>query len=237
MNIKYSTNYISNKYGVGTLFASESWGAYVILGQLPESRYAVRFIETGYITIAGSANIKKGAVKDYWMPHVYKVGYLSKGKYRASYKSKATRAYELWVGILERLYSGKYPTYKNIKLETRWANFQYFCEDIQKVEGFDLWRKHQGSYQIDKDLSGLGIYSIQGCKFISKSSNISDANVRTKTNTKVYTVINEKGLQFEVVGIRQFCREHSLNAANFHKVLKGKKSVCKGFRLIGGSRV
>lgn len=218
----------SKKYPNGKLFHT-NYGALRILGQRPGSRYVVEFISTGFRTIVGSAHIKNGSVKDYYLPTVYGKGFLGVGKHKASHKAKATREYELWVGILERVYSERYPSYKDIEICEDWHNFQLFCEDLPKIEGYEMWKR--GIFQIDKDLKGLKEYSLRGCMFVSKSSNVGEMNGRTKSNTKEYKVISPKGEVFSVFGINEFARTHSLNVANFHKMLTGQASVCLGWKL------
>ena len=47
--------------------------------------------------------------------------------------------------MLQRCYDKKYqeiqPTYKGITVNSRWHNFQVFCEDIQYLEGYQDWKK------------------------------------------------------------------------------------------------
>lgn len=230
--MKYKTEYVSQKYPVGKMFASECYGPFKILGQLPASRYAIQFLNTGFITEAISTHIKTGNVKDYYMPQVYGVGYLGKGKHLASYLGKATKEYQLWVGMLERCYSDRYEQaglYVGTTVDKRWHCFQDFCEDIIHLDGYAQWKT--GHYQIDKDKSGKNIYSKDTCVFISQKDNVSEMNVRTKSNSKVYQVVAPSGKIHEVYSIRQFCRTYSLNPANFHKMLTGKATVCNGWKL------
>lgn len=218
----------SKKYPNGKIFHTD-YGALRIIGQRPKSRYVVEFLSTGFRTVAISAHIKSGTVKDYYLPTVYGKGFLGVGKHPASHKGKATREYELWVGILERVYSGKYPTYSDIKVCDDWHNFQLFCGDIMQIEGYDMWKRR--IFQLDKDLSGLKEYSPQGCRFISRKDNVGEMNKRTKSNTREYSVISPSGELFKVFGVREFARTYSLDVANFHKMLTGKAASCLGWKL------
>ena len=228
--MKYKTEYVSRKYPVGKVFKTAENGELEILGQYPNSRYAVRFIDTGYVTSAGSAHIKAGNVKDHFRPVVYGVGYLGIGKQLASLNGKATREYELWSGILERLYSGKYPTYANISISESWKCFQRFADSLPNIPGYEKWKT--GHAQLDKDLSGLCEYSTEGCAFISKTDNVGDANKRTKGNTIGHKLLSPNGVVHTLYSFREFARIHSLNVSNLHKMVRGKASTCLGWTLL-----
>lgn len=101
---------------------------------------------------------------------------------------KTTKEYSLWNGMLRRCYSkeyqDKFPTYKGCTVCERWHRFDYFLEDIQKLDGYDLFINNTKPHGIhlDKDIKGNGskIYSPETCIFITNEENVKEANRRQK---------------------------------------------------------
>lgn len=215
---------------INTTVITKNFGPLKVLKKLPKNRYACEFLETGSTISALGHHIREGNVKDYFRPSVYGVGLLGKGKYLASYKGKPTKEYNTWIHMLGRVYGNTDgPSYKNVTVCTSWHNFQNFCEDLPEIQGYLGWKT--GHFQLDKDTKGLLEYSPKGCIFIPKGDNTAEMNERTKSNSVEYKVKDVSGRVWSVFAIRRFCVEHSLNPANFHKMLTGKAKSCLGWTL------
>ena len=84
-------------------------------------------------------------------------------------------------------YQDKYPTYKGCIVCERWHRFDYFLEDIQKLDGYNLFINNIKPHGIhlDKDTKGNGskIYSPETCIFITNKENVKEANRRRKGDT------------------------------------------------------
>ena len=93
------------------------------------------------------------------------------------------KEYRLWAGVMERCYVehiDKELSYNEATSSERWKRFDYFLEDISKIEGYELWKQYQidypnekNEYELDKDTKVLGnkIYSLETCRFIHKTLN------------------------------------------------------------------
>ena len=99
------------------------------------------------------------------------------------------KVYRVWCSMLNRCYSEKYheknPTYINTTLQLEWHWLSYFTENIQKIDGFDYELFMNGELNLDKDIKSNGEckeYSLENCKFVSKSENSKQAN-KTRDNT------------------------------------------------------
>ena len=108
---------------------------------------------------------------------VHGVGILGNAK-STDGNGKQTREYILWHGMLQRCYSDKYhethQTYKDCTVCERWLVFANFLEDLPLIEGYEFWRDNpKQGIALDKDskIEGNKIYSIDTCKFVSKSNN------------------------------------------------------------------
>lgn len=215
---------------INTIIETKNYGKLKVLQKLPKNKYKCLFLDTGSLVIALGHHIKAGNVKDYSKPSVYGIGFLGVGKYLASYKGKPTKEYNTWVHMLGRVYGNTDGnSYSDVSVCKEWHNFQTFCEDIPNIQGYLGWKT--GHYQLDKDIKGLKEYSPRGCMFIPKGANTSEMNIRTKSNSFEYKVKDPKGKIWSVFSIRRFCVEHSLNAANFHKMLTGKAKTSLGWTL------
>ena len=88
--------------------------------------------------------------------------------------------------MLQRCYSDKChesnPTYKDCTVCERWLVFANFIEDLPLIEGYELWRDNPNTgVSLDKDIKVQGnkIYSLETCKFVSKSDNAKESIKRT----------------------------------------------------------
>lgn len=177
---------------------------------------------------------------------LYGIGYNSKTKGYITFKNKKkTREYALWQRIMERCYSEKFhkrsPTYINCKVCDRWHDYQNFCEDLPKIEGYELWLNNDNIH-LDKDIKSKHLenkeYSIDTCKFVTPIENncaiINKKNIDIETKTmktmkKCIAVRIEDEYSEEFFNIRGFSRKYSLNPSNVRKVLNGEMNQTKGW--------
>ena len=113
-------------------------------------------------------NIVSGGVKNNNRKSVFGIGYIGYGKYKASIKSKHTKCYSIWRGMLQRCYY-QYKdfnvSYKDVVVCEKWHNFQNFAKWFEE-NYIDGW-------QLDKDLlyTGYKVYSPITCCFIPQEIN------------------------------------------------------------------
>lgn len=132
-------------------------------------KIGVRFLSTGYETVAPSSQIRAGSVKDPLSPSVCGVGFIGCGDNHASVNGVGTKAYVTWQAMIKRCYDlehqRKYPTYKGCSVCCEWFNFQSFA-DWHKSNYPNDGKRHD----IDKDLlvAGNKVYSPETCIFLPK---------------------------------------------------------------------
>lgn len=69
--------------------------------------------------------------------------------------------------MFERCYSGRYPSYENVKVCNDWHNYQVFAEWYSR----DIIDKGK-TYQLDKDLLGdSSVYSPETCCLLKDNIN------------------------------------------------------------------
>lgn len=163
-----------NGVSVGEVYPTNSYGDLVV-ERLYRSRdnvgrmyvYAtVRFLGTGSRRDVQVSKVRKGLVKDTYLPTVHNVGYLGEATVSGN-----KVAYRVWQGMLGRCYNTSSINYKNYggcgtTVDREWHNFGVFLEYYNKnyIEG----------YHLDKDLLSIGkdrVYSSKTCCFIPASVN------------------------------------------------------------------
>ena len=164
-------NDISYKDCVGKVCVSKSSGDFKILKYNDTANVEIQFLKTGYETAVELGNIKKGDVKDPYVPSVFGVG-ITGTKYLITISGVKTREYALWKNMLQRCYSDAYrnkrPTYEGCKVSDNFKRYEYFYEWCQNQVGFG----NQG-WHLDKDLltKGNKVYSEDSCIFIPSEIN------------------------------------------------------------------
>lgn len=134
--------------------------------------YHVKFINTGYETIAHKESISCGQIKDYLKPCKHK-GCMGKGKHNVNHF-----LYKRWTCMMRRCYlttDKDYRSYglKGITVDISWFNFQNYVEDLIELEGFNETLIKSGELELDKDMKikGNKIYSKDTCVWVNKSEN------------------------------------------------------------------
>ncbi len=172
-------NYLNDiiyKDCVGKVCKSKSSGDFKILKYNHSKDVEIQFLKTGYETTVELGNIKKGNVKDPYLPSVYSVG-ITGAKYPSKINGVLTKEYELWHNVLRRCYSDKskkkHPTYEDCEVSDNFKSYEYFYEWCHKQIGFGN-EGFENPFQLDKDLlvKGNKIYSENTCVFIPSEINL-----------------------------------------------------------------
>ncbi len=168
---------------VGKVCVSKSSGDFKIVKYNDNRNVEVQFLKTGYEATVELVQVKRGNVKDRYLPSVCGVGILG-AKYPVSEDGRDTKEYTLWCSMLKRCYSEafkkKYLTYDVCEASENFKSYEYFYEWCNKQIGFD----NEG-WHLDKDLlvKGNKVYNENVCVFIPAEINlvlIKSDNIRGK---------------------------------------------------------
>ena len=164
--------YVDLDYCIQQSILYESGGGkFKIISYKDSKNVHIKFIGTGFETVARLDNIRNGKVKDRYLPSVYGVGIVGT-KYPISEYGVHTKEYGLWKNMLRRCYSDtykkKYPTYEGCKCSENFKSYEYFYEWCHNQIGFG----NEG-FELDKDLlvKGNKVYSEDSCIFIPTEIN------------------------------------------------------------------
>ena len=167
-----SVRYIDLDYCIQqSILCESSSGKFKIISYKDSKNVRVKFIDTGFETVARLDNIRNGKVKDRHLPSVYGVGIVGT-KYPISEGGVHTKEYGLWKNMLRRCYSDtykkKYPTYIDCKCSENFKSYEYFYEWCNEQIGFG-----NIGFELDKDLlvKGNKVYSEDSCIFIPTEIN------------------------------------------------------------------
>ena len=123
----------------------------------------VTFDDGLYRKTVAAAELRKGKVRNPFLPSVYGVGYTGAGEFSPTIDGKNTSEYSAWREMIKRCYSEKSqeirPTYKGCTVCEEWHNFQNFAKWYTS-------QSHYGKgYQVDKDflIDGNKLYSPTAC--------------------------------------------------------------------------
>ena len=168
-------NDIGYKDCVGKICKSNLSGDFKIVKYNNKKNVEIQFSKTGYETSARLHNIRKGEVKDPYLPSVYSLGIVGT-KYPISEGGVKTKEYDLWNNMLKRCYSDalkkKRPTYEGCEVSENFKSYEYFYEWCNRQIGFGN-EGNENQFHLDKDLltKGNKVYSEDSCVFIPAEIN------------------------------------------------------------------
>lgn len=204
----------------GDIFKS-SYGDIEILSVESYKRVWIRFLVTGYVTVAQKGHIENGSVKDKFKPLVYGLGFIGDGRFTAR-----DYHYTAWHNMMRRCYCQKFlsknKNYNGSSVCVDWHNYQVFAEWLNSKSPVKI-----GGMELDKDILGNGnkLYSPETCSIVSTQENNENANAKT------YILISPLGECLTVFNLSKFCRHNGLSRSAISNVACGISNSHKGWRV------
>lgn len=231
-------------YKNNTIWETNNFGKIKIIGgsdrvdKNGKNKYVfVEFVSDNTVIETRTSSIRTGEVKNPNQPSVFGVGYLGQGINRSSYQGKRNKKYILWHSMMTRCYNKKiheaHPTYKNCTVDESWHNFQNFCKDLPKLEGYELWLNSNNDMQLDKDIikNGNKIYSKDRCKFVTRNENMKKENrIYQKNNIKYIGIRISDGYTEEFLSQKDFSIKYNLKSYLVCRCLKGNRKTHAGWK-------
>lgn len=164
---------------VGDKFTSNTGEEYTVTDYVGSSKgVTIKFISTGNSVLCSAKEVKSGSIKNVLQKSVYGVGCFGEGKYKAKVGGKFTPEYQVWIGMMTRVYEPRshvsHPTYSKASVCNGWLNFQNFATWCQTQQGFNTAEPNGRAHHLDKDVlipNNLE-YGPEACCFITHQVNI-----------------------------------------------------------------
>jgi hypothetical protein len=240
---------------IGRQYSNSKGGVFEILSKTPiksgdRCMYLVRFLNTGNHRLAYRHHITKGSVFDngtkYTPLEIERIGCgispkgevfwtSGVGKHKASTgNGKHTKEYRTWYGMKKRCENmdGEHSSYEKVTVCDRWHNFQNFCDDIIKLEGYSEWKNTDDLYHLDKDLRQQGseckVYSPETCVFITKTENNAIRHGLYGSLFVGVRILDSYKEEFSVIA--DFARKYNIEQSNISAVIRGKRNMAGGWK-------
>lgn len=178
---------------VGDVFTSKKGDKCRVVNYIASNKIEVEFYgHKRSKAFYSSGDLKRGNIKDPYMPRICGVGYLGVGDIKPWENGKATEVYIVWSGMLKRCYSQQ----SMIKAGLKSYIGCYVCDDWLCFAVFAKWYTEHESYglgyEIDKDLMVRGnkVYSPETCCMLPSQLN-TIISVKSGRNSSGYVGVSK----------------------------------------------
>ena len=161
----------------------------------------------------------------------YGVGYMLNFKH-----SDNPRGFSIWQGMLRRCYDETHVRFnryggRGVVVSERWKCFDYFLEDLDKIDGWDSELFESKKIVLDKDKKDFRnlVYSKDTCTWISKEENNSLRN-SSPLNVKPFKAVSPEGVEYNETNQKEFCERFGLDRGSVNRVLKGHRNHHKEWK-------
>lgn len=178
--------------------------------------YEIEFLITHSKRTVLKQALNQGCIKDLFYPTLYGIGYMGNATSKMN-----KRACTLWRNMLSRCYNSHnkkdFSSYGGLGVTVcnRWHCFEYFLEDLSKIDGYNEKEFNDGILCLDKDIKQKGllpsqkVYSLDTCMFISNEINIKYRN--TEQYSKHFIAISPDNDLMIIHGIVHFCKIYNFS--------------------------
>lgn len=213
---------------VGTIHPTNGSGDLEVIFYHNFKEVGVRFLKRGYMTVKSAKDIRRGAVKDRYIPTVCGVGYIG----GSHHKSKEvvdgqwvhTKPYAVWNNMIRRCYDDSRGDYKyygelGVTVVEDWHNYQNFADwYLSEMEQLDL--DVTDDFKMDKDIKAVEgqpkQYGSDTCKLVSHQENCMFSHGKT------YYFLNPDKELVVIYNLKEYCRENELGYISMINVHSGK---------------
>lgn len=124
--------------------------------------------EKGNTKIVTKNSLLIGNVKNVYHPFVYNKGFFGEGLFNSKTKN-FSKIYSVWYDMMQRGYSEKQPSYKDVTVCEEWYNFQNFAKWFEENYNPETMK----GWHLDKDITcpKCKEYNPENCAFVPQEIN------------------------------------------------------------------
>lgn len=228
---------ISSGNLIGKIFKSNDYGDFKILSEIRikgnRTKLEVEFLETGAVDCFDRNKTLAGNIRDRYKRIVYDVACIGKASKKGNEKE-----YSLWHSMIRRCYAKNDNSYcdygaKGVTVCDRWLCFEYFLEDITKINGYDRELLYSKKLNLDKDKTqqhlplNERIYSLETCNFITPSENV---KLASQPRSKEFIAISPNGNIIKAKNMSDFAKQNNLSYSGIANCILGILKQHKGWK-------
>ena len=173
----------SKKYGAGTSHTNNDGDTFVVLDYRTCTDVDIKFDCEDVIRTVCAKDIARKKLVPHTRKSILGVACKGYGSFKTTdSKGKATKAYEKFLGMIDRVYNESSKSYENyggrgVTVHPSWHNFQNFAEWFYSQPGNGI-----KGFEVDKDIVGVMEYSPENCYLVPKEINGTIRRVVGKKN-------------------------------------------------------
>ena len=211
--IKKSPNENAKTFKEGEIHSNKYGQEFEIVEVLPNNKRKIKFLISGYETIAVTKRIKDKNIKDKLSSSVVGGGIVG----TEIEHPQNHPLYDRWWNMLDRCYNPNNNTYylygaKGVTVCDEWKYFPNYVRDISSKENYDRILSDSNNWDIDKDIlvDGNKVYSNETTLIVEKKVNIRHRNQKNRYAIAIPTH------QFTVDG--EYVKSHKSKADAYRDV-------------------
>ncbi len=225
--IDFKDNIIEKK------FKSKYNGEFIVIGATDiiisnHRLFLCKFLDTKSEGLFRKDKILSGEIKDRYKPTVHGVGYIGNIK-------TDKFLYPRWNKMIDRCYNPKNKDYKyygglGIKVSKEWLCFENFFNDAPNIQGYDYNKLINSEIEIDKDLCGEKLYSLETTRWLPTSINKYMGNQTQIKNLPIVIGIDKNDNYYEFQSMNKFSKLHNLHISAISRCVNGTQNQHKGWK-------
>jgi hypothetical protein len=217
---------------IGKTFVSRNNGKFTVIGATnilkgTHRMYLCKFLNTNSTGLFRKDKILSGEIKDRYVLSVCGVACIG----NASSKSPL---YPKWQKMIKRCYDMKSKDYKyygalGITVSERWMCFENFEKDVVTIPGYDYEKMIDHEIELDKDLLGKRMYSLETTRWLPVSINKYMGNQTQISNLPYIIAVSPNNEKIRFQSMKNFATIHNLHHSAIARCVHGEQTSHKGW--------
>lgn len=218
---------------IGKTFVSRNNGNFTVIGATnilkgTHRMFLCKFLNTNSTGLFRKDKILSGEIKDRYVLSVCGVACIGN-------TSSKSPLYPKWQKMIKRCYDMKSKDYKyygalGITVSERWMCFENFEKDVVTIPDYDYEKMIKHEIELDKDLLGKRMYSLETTRWLPVSINKYMGNQTQISNLPYIIAISPNNEKIRFQSMKNFAAIHNLHHSAIARCVHGKQTSHKGWK-------